>query len=104
MNDINQKIRSKSLQRIAKIFNVDADSLNDEVDLTTTFEPVSINFWARNQFDMVLDDIRDAADKDSIGLLNSGKIEIKTVGDYVKFMTMCYQKNPKLVQLVLGNF
>lgn len=103
MDNSSEKIRNKSLERIAEIFDVDADSLNDDLDLTVTFEPNAVKFWKRNQFDMVLDDIRDAAGKNSIELLNNGEFEVKTVGDYIRFMMICYEENPKLVQLVLGD-
>lgn len=103
MDSISDKIRNKSIKRIAEIFNIDAESLNDGLDLTITFKPRVVKFWKRNQFDMLLDDIRDAAGKNSIELLNSGELEIKTVGDYVRFMIICYEENPKFVQLVLGD-
>ncbi len=103
MDNTSEKIRNKSIKRIAKIFNVDADSLSDDLDLTIAFKPSAVKFWKLNQFDMVLDDIRDSAGNNSIELLNSGEFEVKTVRDYIKFMMICYEEKPKLVQLVLGD-
>lgn len=102
MTNIEPQIREKSLLRLAGVFNVDVSELHDDLDMTTAFKANTVKFWKRNQFDMILDDVRDAAGKETIKLLNAGKTEIKTVKDYIEFMVLCYKENPKLVMLVLG--
>ncbi|RUO74905.1 hypothetical protein CWI80_06135 [Pseudidiomarina sediminum] len=102
-NIIENRIRSKCLARIADIFQVDKESLTGDTELTKLYVPQPVRFWKRNAFDKVLDDLRDAAGKESIKLLNTGDFVATTVDDYVRFMQICYEERPKLVQLVLGD-
>lgn len=102
MFDVEDQIRCKCMKRIAEILRVDKGSLTDDTDLTILSEPQSVRFWKRNALDKMLDDIRDAAGKESLKLLNSGEFEVRTFGDYVQFMQICYEENPRLVQLVIG--
>ncbi|MEA3587980.1 hypothetical protein J6I75_06420 [Pseudidiomarina sp. 1APP75-27a] len=101
-NIIEDEIRCKCTKRIAEIFRVDKGSLGDDTDLTKLCETQSARFWKRNVADKVLDDIRDAAGKESLKLLNSGEFEVRTFADYVRFMQICYEENPRLVQIVIG--
>lgn len=101
-NIIENRIRCKCLRRIADIFRVDKENLTGDTDLTKLSEPQPVRFWKRNAFDKVLDDIRDAAGKESLNLLDTGEFVVTTVDDYVRFMQICYEENPRFVQLVIG--
>ncbi|WP_341503749.1 hypothetical protein [Gallaecimonas sp. GXIMD4217] len=103
MDNLESKIKQKSIERLAALLDVDASTLSEEMSLATAVKPNPVKFWKRNQFDKILDDIRDVADKESTKLLESGDFEVKTVQDYVNFMIRCYEENPKLVLLVLGD-
>lgn len=90
-----------SLQRIAAIFNMPVEQLRlDWVfgsDLKSSFR----SDFARNEFDVVNDDIHDVADRDALRLIGEGHVVISTVGKYCEFMVNLSRKNPDVVRRVL---
>jgi hypothetical protein len=102
MKDVEQLIRDKSIERLTKIFNVEASLLSDDIDLTTQFDPKPVSFFKRNEFDKVADDLQDAASNNILSKLNAREIEVKTVGDYINFMIMCYKDRPNMVESIFG--
>lgn len=95
-------VRTKAIERLAKVFGVDVSELKAEVDLTTHFTVKPSSFFKRNEFDIISDDINDVANNRMLKKIRKGEVEIRTVGEYVNYMIECYRENPKMVESVLG--
>ena len=101
MRENNMEIRDWCLTRLSKIFKVEKSKLFDNtnfIDLGCS----DVSLFQRNEYDIVTDDIYDAATKSVLKRIYKGKIVIHTVGDYVNYMTMCYEKNPKMVESIFN--
>ena len=101
MRNQSKIIREKSLTRLADIFKVKKEKISDDINLSN-FKPSFKSFFKRNEFDIVYDDIRDAASNKILKKLESGEIVINTVGDYINYMIMCYEDCPKMVESIFG--
>lgn len=100
MSENYMAIRDLCLNRLSKVFKVDKSKLFDN----TNFEDLDVtdvSLFQRNEYDIGSDDIQDAATKSVLKRIHKGKIVIHTVGDYVSYMTMCYEENPKMVESIL---
>lgn len=90
-----------SLQRIAAVFGTPVEQLRREwifgVDLKSSFR----SDFARNEFDVINDDIHDVADRDTLRLLDEGRLVISTIGEYCEYMASMSQKNARAVRDVL---
>jgi len=78
---------------------------SDRISLDDAFgEDINASFvsdWKQNELDIILEDIRDVADKKVQSDLNSGATVIRTVGDYCELMVRCYRTKPKDVVRLL---
>jgi hypothetical protein len=89
-------IRKFALQRIANVFNISVDLLNEEAvfgeDLKATR---STGLFRRNEYDAIEGDILDVCDRETYKTISSGNLTIYTVGDYCNHMVRCYKRKPK---------
>ena len=96
MSDPDEIVRKFALQRIANIFNISVDLLNEEAvfgeDLKATH---SSGLLRRNEYDAIEGDILDVCDRKTYKTISSGNLTIYTVGDYCNHMIHCYKCNPK---------
>jgi hypothetical protein len=101
MNAMSDNFELLALERIAAVFNLPVEQLRPEwtfgTDLTSSFR----SDFARNEYDVLGDDVRDVADKPALRLINSGELEIHTVREYCEFMATMSRDNPKEVKFVL---
>ncbi len=97
-----QSIRAAALARIAQLFSLPASSLKDEMRFGDDLKASFVSDWRRNEFDQVLDDIRDVADAETLKALNAGILVITTIGDYCDHMVRCYEANPKAAEDALS--
>lgn len=58
--------------------------------------------FKHNEYDQMLHDIRDVADRQSLKKIDSGALEIRTVAEYCEHMVWCYHTNEKAVLSTLG--
>ena len=93
-------IRDLCLTRLSKIFKVDKSELSDNIKFDELDVSNESTLFQRNECDIVLDDINDAATKSVLKRIRKGEIVIYTVGDYVNYMKMCYEEDPKMVELI----
>jgi hypothetical protein len=73
------KIRVAALARVAQLFNLPASSLKDEMRFGDDLKASFVSDWRRNEFDQVLDDIRDVADAETLKALNAGILVITAI-------------------------
>lgn len=102
MSKNNMEIREWCLTRLSKLFKVDKSKLFDNInfmDLDVSDE----SLFRRHEYDIVTDDIQDAATKSVLKRIHKGEIVIHTVGDYISYMTMCYEECPKMVESIFKN-
>lgn len=96
------ELRQAAKQRVARPLKVSEDDLS----LNTVFgEDIKASFvsdFKLNEFDILLEDIREVADKQIEKELNSGAMLIRTVGDYCEHMVRCYRTKPTEVARVLS--
>ena|ERR1700754_3902565 len=90
-----------SLQRIAAIFKMPVEQIRLEWVFGTHLKSSFRSDFARNEFDVINDDIHDVADKNAIRLLGEGELVISTVGEYCEFMVNLSRQNPEGVRRVL---
>ncbi|MCP5214668.1 MAG: hypothetical protein H6995_06660 [Pseudomonadales bacterium] len=102
MDNINESIRQKALLRLSQIFKIPVETLRGEMSFSKDFESRSVSIFKRNEFDVVLDDIRDVANRKTLTKLDSGSLVIETVDDYINHMVDCYRETPSIVTNVLG--
>ena len=100
--DSEQKIRAASRARITRLFGCREGSLRDRDRFDSDLKPSFKSDFRYNEIDQILHDIRDVADKSNLRELNSGRIEIRTVGDYCDHMVRCYATVPEEVEAVIG--
>lgn len=96
MSDPDEIIRKFALQRIANVFNISVDLLNEAAvfgeDLKATR---STGLFRRNEYDAIEGDILDVCDRETYKTISSGNLTIYTIGDYCNHMARCYKHNPK---------
>ena len=89
-------------QKIAKVFGVQADGVRPEYVFGEDLKSSSRSDFKYNEFDQMLHDIRDVADRQVLKEIDSGALEIRTVAEYCDHMVRCYSTNEKAVTDVLG--
>lgn len=89
-------------QRIAKVFGKLADSVRAEHIFGEDLKSSGRSDFKYNEYDQMLHDIRDVADRQSLKEIDSGALEIRTVAEYCDHMVRCYHTNEKAVLSVLG--
>ena len=96
-----QSIRECAFARISEIFHIPVEQLRDDtvfgVDLKCSF----VSRLQENEYDNILDDIRDVAGRKITKELNNGFLTIHTVGDYCAHMMRCYETMPERVSRIL---
>ncbi len=106
MSNVDDLVRQKALLRISKLLNIPVESLSEEMKFNDIFEPKLssiFNMFKSNEFDELLDDIRDSSNSKMLKKIENGDLEIESVGGYLEHMVNCYSLNPKMVINVLGN-
>jgi len=101
MNNINEMIRQKALERLSEIMKLPVDSLDSEMQFKNMLKPSFVSMFKRNEFDILLDDIRDVSNSKILKKLEAGGLIIDTVDDYINHMINCYSENPDIVNSVL---
>jgi hypothetical protein len=101
MNEHERNVRECALRRIAKVFNVSIESLTDEAAFGEDLRASFVSRIKSNEFDLILSDIRDCADRHTLEELESGTLVIRTVGDYCDHMVRCLAVKPDDVAVVL---
>lgn len=82
-------VRDKALLRLADIFQVSVTSLHDDLILGADLKASFVSDFRRNELDLVHDDVYDVADRSLTKELMSGRLVIRTVGDYCSHMIRC---------------
>lgn len=97
-----EKIRQLALMRIADVFNKELSNLALDavfgVDLKASF----VSYFKENEFGLLIDDVRDVADRSILKELDSEVLVIRTVGDYCEHMVRCYRTKPDEVARILN--
>ena len=101
MNVSDEELRRAAKLRVARLFNVNSDTLEDRVVFGEDLKMSFISDFKPNEFDQVDYDIRDVADPQILKELSSGTLVIRTVGDYCEHMVRCYRTKPEEVIRVL---
>lgn len=102
MSFSDEELRQAAKSRIARLFNVDSDTIiASDVAFGEELKASFVSSWRDNEFDEILYDIRDVADRQTLKKLNAGSLVIRTVGDYCEHMIRCYHTKPKEVIRVL---
>jgi len=95
------ELRQAAKERVARLLKVSPDSLSLDAVFGEDIKASFVSDWKLNEFDLLLEDIRDVADRKIQRELNSGATVIRTVGEYCEFMVRCYRTKPKEVVRVL---
>lgn len=90
-----------ALNRIAAVFNLPIEQLRPEWAFGTDLKSSFRSDFARNEYDVIADDVRDVADRATLRLINSGKLVVRTVRDYCEFMVKMSLANHREVEFVL---
>lgn len=95
------QIRAAALSRIARLFGLELTQISMAARFDTAFQVSFVSGFRRNEFDKLLDDVRDVADRSVLRRIESGELEIATVGEYCEHMVKCYKSKPDDVAAVL---
>lgn len=95
-------IRDAAKRRVADIFRLDPAALSDSAEFGTTLRASFVSDFRRNEFDILLDDVRDVADEVVLREIESEALVIRTVADYCDHMVRCFVSRPAEVRRVLG--
>ena len=95
-------IRHKALARLSGIFRVPVTELSPGCRFGEDLKASFVSDFRRNELDQVNDDIHDVADRVVTKEFVSGRLTIRTVGDYCDHMIRCYGIKPKDVKRLLG--
>lgn len=101
MGNMEQTIRERAKLRIANIFNVSVEMLQNNSRFGDELKASFVSDFKHNEYDQIDQDIRDVADKNITKELNSGMLIINTVGDYCNHMARCYENCPNIVSKIL---
>jgi hypothetical protein len=96
-----EQIRVHALARIADVFGLRRTEIRAGLQFGVDLVAKSRSDFRRNEFDRILDDIRDVADRDTVAELESGRHTISTVEDYCNHMVHCFRTKPDGVRDVL---
>lgn len=97
-----EELRWAAKAKVAHIFNLDASQLDLNAVFGEDLISTRTSDFRENEYDKLDHDIRDVADRSIRKELGSGKLIIRTVGDYCEHMVRCYGVKPKEVIYVLG--
>lgn len=89
-------------QRIARVFGTLVDRVRPEHVFGEGLKSSGRSDFKYNEYDQMLHDIRDVADRQSLKEIDSGALEIRTVAEYCDHMVRCYHTNEKAVLSALG--
>ena len=89
-------------QRIAQVFGMLVERLRPEHVFGEDLKSSGRSDFKYNEYDQMLHDIRDVADRQSLKQIDSGALEIRTVAEYCDHMVRCYHTNEKAVLSALG--
>jgi hypothetical protein len=95
-------VRQHALRRLAGLFQVPEALLVDDAKFGEELKAAPASDFTSNEFDVVDDDIKDAADKRLREEMASGQLVIRTVRDYCDHMVRCSALRPDEVAHVLG--
>lgn len=95
-------IRKHALTRLAGIFGMSELSLVPTAQFGRELKATSRSDFQRNEFDVIDDDIKDVADRQTRKALADGILTISTVKDYCDHMVRCNAVNPSEVGRILG--
>ncbi len=101
VDDFKERIQEYCLKRIGHLFNVDPKSLSNDLVFGEDLKSSFVSNFKLNEFDKIHNDILDVADALILNELNSGALEIRTVGDYCAYMVRCYLTNEDEVKHIL---
>jgi hypothetical protein len=102
MSEIDEQIRGKAMLRLCRIFGLPLEALARERRFGEDLRASFVSDFRRNELDRINDDIHDVADRSIAKELASGKLMIRTVGDYGDHMVRCSKTRPKEVQKLLN--
>jgi hypothetical protein len=96
-----EDVRRAAKARVARLFNVDPDTLGLDVVFGEGLEASFVSDWKYNEFDQLLHDVRDVADRQTLKALETGDLVIRTVGAYCEYMVRSYRADPADVTYLL---
>lgn len=102
MNDLEDEVRRKARQRVAKLFNLTLDSVELNAEFGKDLKASFVSDFKSNEFEQIDRDIKDVADKQVLKDLGSGTLVIRTVNDYCEHMVRCLRTNRGEVTRLLG--
>jgi hypothetical protein len=89
-------------QRIAQVFGMLADEIRSEHVFGEDLKSREKSDFKYNEYDQMLHDIRDVADRQALKEIDSGALEIRTVAEYCDHMVRCSHTNERAVLSTLG--
>jgi hypothetical protein len=89
-------------QRIAQVFGTLADRVRPELVFGEDLQSSGRSDFKYNEYDQMLHDIRDVADRQSLEEIDSGALDVRTVAQYCDHMVRCYRTNEQAVLSALG--
>lgn len=101
MELLEEVIRKYAFIRLTKIFHIPENSLSLSDRFGEELKSTYISDFKSNEFDFVLDDIKDVATKDILKMIKDGTYEIRTVEDYCNHMIICASKKTEEVIRIL---
>ncbi len=101
MDCSDEDIFNAAKKTVAKTFNVSTDAISLDYEFGKELKNSFVSDFKWNEYDDILEYIRDAADNCILKELNSGGLVIRTVDDFCKHMIRCYHINKKKVVTIL---
>jgi hypothetical protein len=101
MDYSDEDILNAAKKIVAKTFNVSINTISLDYEFGNELKNSFISDFKWNEYDDILEYIRDAADSCILKELNSGDVVIRTVDDFCKHMIRCYHINKKKVVKIL---
>lgn len=97
LNQVGRKdIFTLAKSRVETLFNCRAGCLTGSEVFGQDLVETSRSDFSVNEIDKILDDIRDASDKELLQKINAGKLIIATVDDYCNHMCACFEKSHRM--------
>lgn len=95
-------LRKASRARVARLFHRDIDSIDVKLEFGEELKSTFDSDFHANEYEQLHRDIRDVSNKDTLHEIESGRLLIRTVGDYCEHMVRCYEMKPQDVIRVLS--
>jgi hypothetical protein len=99
---IEETIRDRARARVAQVFGLTPEALSLSAEFGKDLKPSFVSDFKDNELDRLDHDIKDVADRAVRKQMESGKLVIRTVGDYCDHMVHCFRVNPEEVSRLLG--